>query len=188
MRLQDIDLSKLQSEDRNRSTVYYDDKFYYKIFDSVGIESQTSLAYYTLNGLDLQWLGASELAVKQVGLLDLICPAYYDSVYHNDICVGYVTHRGISADTFKQTQTGMLRYMKFVKELADISVKTGWGIASVNTNNIIVYQDQLSFIDLEFSPIKLAHGKALTEFEQQVWENEFRSVDGYYLQMIRSRS
>jgi hypothetical protein len=188
MRLQDIDLSKLQSEDRNRSTVYYDDKFYYKIFHTVGLDTQPSIAYFTLDGLDLQWSGADELAVKKVGLLDLICPAYHDSIYNNGVCVGYVTHRGAPANKFKQTQTGMLKYMKFVKELADISIKTGWGIVSVNTDNMVVYQDQLSFADLEFSPIKLNHGKQLTDFEQGLWENEFRSFDGYYLQMIKNRS
>lgn len=188
MLLEDVDLTKLTAETRDRSMLYRDQNFYYKIFNSASINTTISLAYYTLNGLDLQWQGADELAVKKVGLLSAICPAYYDTIYHNGNCIGYMTHRGQPTHTFKKTQANTLRYMKFVKELADISIATGWGIVSVNTNNIVEYNGQLSFIDLEFSPIKLAHNKSLSPFEQALWENEFRSFDGYYLQMIKSRS
>jgi len=189
MLLNDIDFSKLTLEERNGTRInlpiFYDDHFYYKIIHKISPYVKLSSAYYTLEGLDLVWQGTEQMAIEKVGLLSTdIIPAFYKFIYHNDQCCGYAMHRGT---LIENTNYSDVDYIKFLKLLVDKSIQCGWAIPSVGKHNIIEYNGKLSLIDLDFNPIRLNHNRSLSNFEIQIWENEFHSDDQLYLKMIKNK-
>ena len=187
MTLNDIDFNTLTEYpafgNSPKPSVYCDDQYYYKIIHNVSKYARTSLSYYLLNGLDFIWAGMDRMSVDRVGLITKTsCPAFKEFIYDGNVCCGYITHRGTKLDASEPN----IQYIKFVKHLVDISVKVGYGYVSVNKDNIVMYNGQCSFIDLDFCPIRLRDITRLTSEEMVIWENEFRSDDGLYLHMLKN--
>lgn len=191
MELSELNLTEKQSiqrqAHRDTNIIYYDNEFYYKILTQYNLFNRTPLGYYRIEGLDLIWNGDSELASNSVGLINKdVIPAFHSFIYDNGVCIGYSTHRGNIIGQIKQTNILKLNYIKYVSKLVEHSIKTGWGYVSVHPNNIVERNGELSFIDLDFSPVNLKNYPA-TEKEKQIWFNEFRSPDGIYLNMLKSK-
>jgi len=189
MNLHNLDFEKLTKENRYgnvpKSIIYHDEKFYYKIIHDIDPYFRTSMAYYVIDGLDFLWSGNETMTINKVGLLDdEICPAFYDFIFDNNICCGYITHRGTSI--VSNNNLTNIAYLKFVKTLVDKSIKQNWGYCGICEDNVIMYNGRPSLIDLDFSPIKLNHNKSLSEVEIQLWENEFRSDKDLYLNMLKT--
>jgi len=189
MILENINLShlkKIENVGNNlKATLYYDNNFYYKIINNISYYSRTSLGYYILDGLNLQWLGMKEMSIYHTGLIaQETVPAFHEFIYDNGICCGYSTYRGKLVDQNLKS-TNQVKFLKYIKKLVDHSVKCGWGYVSLNLHNIIEYKEELSFIDLDFAPIKLNHGFSFDENEKKVWQNEFRS--DIYFKMLSSK-
>ena len=171
-----------------KNYVYSDDLKFYKLLAPYGLYNRTSLAYYTMVGLDFVWQGDSALAVDTCGLItkDTV-PAFGEFIYDQEICVGYTTLRGIPLTELPMTESLNLQYLQYITKLVNHSITTGWAFVSLNPSNIVMIDGQLSLIDLDFSPIKLHHNKTLTPREFSIWQNEFRSFDSIYLNMILNR-
>lgn len=192
MLLQDIDLSALRKYERfdnaPKPALYSSDEFYYKIIHNISPYSRSSPGYYILDGLNLVWAGCNDIAANGIGLITAeSVPAFKDFIYDGDMCCGYVMHRGQPLAGHNMTREEYVRYLAFINKLSDLSVKCGYGFSSTNLDNIIDFNGELSLIDLDFSPIKLMHGHTFTDYENKVWENEFRSFNGLYLKMVKSK-
>jgi len=192
MDLRDINFESLHKLERKIHSdtyeLFYNDDYYFKIIPEFSLYYKTSLAYYTLDGLDHIWMGDDQLAVQKVGLIDeKLIPAFRDYIYADKVCIGYSTYKGTHLKNLEDTDNLKLKYLTYLSKLAEHSIKCGWGYVSLGTNNIVEYNGQLSFIDLDFSPIKLRHNKIFNDREKSMWENEFRCGDGFYLKMIKGK-
>lgn len=171
-----------------KNCVYSDDLKFYKLLAPYGLYNRTSLAYYVMVGLDFVWQGDNALAIDTCGLITKdVVPAFDEFIYDQGTCVGYTTLRGVPLTELAMTESLKLQYLKYITKLANHSIQTGWAYVSLNPNNIVMINGQLSLIDLDFSPIKLHHNSTFTPREQILWQNEFRSFDGVYLNMILNR-
>jgi hypothetical protein len=139
-------------------------------------------------GLDIVWQGDNALAADTCGLITKdIIPAFDEFIYDQGTCVGYTTLRGVPLTKLHMTESLNLQYLKYITKLVNHSITTGWAFVSLNPSNIVMIDGRLSLIDLDFSPIKLHHNKTLTPREFSIWQNEFRSFDSIYLNMILKR-
>jgi hypothetical protein len=182
-----LQLKKIQNYGNSpKPTIYYDDKFYYKIINNISCDHRTSLGYYILDGLDWKWLGMNEMSIKHTNLITKeTIPAFHEFIYDGDICCGYSTHRGEPMKVYNSNTFEYMKFLTYIKKLVDHSIECGWGYVSLDSNNIIEYNGEFSFIDLDFAPIKLNHGFSFNSIEQKVWENEFRS--DIYFKMLSTR-
>lgn len=192
MDINSVDITQLTVIERQihdvKNYVYSDDLKFYKLLAPYGLYNRTSLAYYTMVGLDFIWQGDHALAADSCGLItkDDI-PAFDEFIYDQGVCVGYTTLRGVPLNDLPMTESLNLKYLKYITKLVNRSIATGWAYVSLNLNNIVMIDGKLSLIDLDFSPIKLSHNRLLNSREQLIWQNEFRSFDGVYLNMILNR-
>lgn len=192
MNLSDINfqsLNKIESFGNSpKPVIYNDENFYYKLIHSISLNSRTSLGYYMLDGLNFIWLGNDKLASDRVGLINYnIVPAFKEFIYDDNICCGYIMHKGTPLSGRRLSKAEYIEYLSFINKLADISIECGYGIVSTNLDNIIKFDKKLSLIDLDFSPIKLRHNYKFSEYENKAWENEFRSFNGLYLKTVKDK-
>ena len=175
MRLEDIKLDALTQVPRvkDRTKTYFDPNFYYKIWD------YHHTAFHTQVGLDRIYMGMDELASVKVGLInDATCHAYAESIYDdNGVCRGYIMHRGLPVENEDDLAN-------FTSLLAEHSLRAGHAMVDVNIHNVIVYDGKCSLIDIDCCPIKLLHGKTLSEVESDRWFTSFYNPDRIYFNQL----
>lgn len=176
MKLEDINFDLLTKVEvvtkKDGSSLYKDNKFFYKLFPGWNSSS------YIQDGLDLLWCRQDKIATDSVGLITKdICPALHDYIYDNGVCMGYIMHEGNILEDVEV-------YKLFVNKLVNHSLSVGYGIVDCNIYNIIMYEGAPSLIDINFHPIKLLHGKSFNDAEYKLWISTFSCDDGIYINKL----
>lgn len=176
MNINEIDFSVLTpvrvEYKSDRTKIYKGNGYFYKIFP------EKQAAHYIQDGLDYIWCGGERMAADVLGLITKkSCPAFVDYIYDKKMCIGYITFEG-STDIDKN------KYNDFIEYLVSFSLEKGYGIVDVKADNMIMYKDEVSFIDLNFHPIKLSHGRDLNDYEYQLWVESFCSDNRYTDQLL----